>query len=654
MILKLIYFSCLLVLCNCASISSKKEVAPSETMIKFKLSSWTATIDPISLTVYGQKGNDKPIKLTESHLRFQKPVDIKGTNKEVSFRYPDADITISIYQKNDRLHFIVTSKKEYELQWPIMGTDPSVRAIILPDGEGLYIPISDPFWHRRLTDVVYALQGADISGGGLIAPFFGYDLGNQSVSFIIHSDLDNQLYFEKSNNRLIQKLAHTFSNQNNDSFEMSITLTENSPMAPAFNFRRYLLENDKLRSLKDKIKENPQIAKLSGAMHAYMWGDGRTIHALDELNKLGISRMWIGYEDKPHRPPRGKWVKKQHYVLPEYIEKAKNYGYLVGPYDSFHTMVEPKKAESANEYFIGQYPSACIRLKNQKPDVGFAGRGCHTSSEAFALEQPKNNTIYRRVSSFTNTGINTYFLDCDATGELFDDYSTAHPMNKQKDRINRLERMSFIAHDKSLVLGSETAAAWAVNVLAFAHGNVSTHNNAHWELTRRRDIFGTWWPPERPAFFFKKVNPPSEYVRAKYDPAYRLPLFQAVFHDALVTTDRWEISHMKYPNLVTKTELFELLYGVAPIWSLDMKEIKEHRARLKKLSEFFSELHNSIFLEPLSEFLWLSEDRLLQQTTFGNKVRITANFSSTERNGIPAQSIQAVWLADNKILTDRP
>lgn len=639
--------SCIFVPINKSFIRSNKQFGEA---ITINLTTWQAVIDLTSLSIRGKKNNTN-ILLTEGlGTHSLKPSNVNSTSSIVSCDYEDLGITIKLFSQNDRLHIRIISKKQGRFSWPVMGCDPSITALIVPDGEGLYLPNKDLFWQKQLKGLVYITQGSDSeSDGGLIAPFWGYDFNDGTISFIAHSDLHNRLTFDIKNGRLIQSLSHDFSAQEGFlPFEMSVAITEALSLAPAFNFRRYLIENNNHKTLKEKIAENQEITKLSGALHAYVWGDGRTINALEDLSALGIKHMWIGYEDKPHNLPQGKWIKQQHYVAQNFIDYAKKRGFLIGPYDSFHTMQSSQKADSANDYFGDRYPYACVVLKDGNNKVGYAGRGCHTSSEAFVLEQPKNKTIYDRVNSFAATGVNSYFLDCDATGEFFDDYSSEHPMNMAKDRTNRMERMKYIASDKKLVLGSETAAAWSIPVLAFAHGNFATYNKIHWSFTQDKQRYGSWWPLERPSIFFKKINPSADYIKAKYDPIYRLPLFQAVYHDAIVTTDRWEIAHEKSPSLVSLKELFELLYGVPSIWALDRKAIKDHSAKLKKLSKFFDLLHEAIFLEPLTSFKWLSADKLVQQTNFGDKVQVTANFSSTERHGVPAKAIVAYWMKEKK------
>ncbi len=394
-----------------------------------------------------------------------------------------------------------------------------------------------------------------------------------------------------------------------------------------------------LKTLQEKALTNKNIEKLYGALHIYLWGTGRTKEAIDKLYALELKNLWLGYDQDPR--------KDNNLISNGFIGKAISMGYLIAPYDSFHTMEDPVKARGINSIFLGHYPKSCIINKDGKVNIVFGGHGCHLSSASLVAEHPKNKTIYNRIDSFLNTGINSYFLDCDATGELFNDYSPIHPMTKSQDRINRIERMNYMAADKKLVLGSETAAWWAVPYIAFAHGNLSVHNSIHWSFSKMRKEYGGYWPDSRPAFFFKPVNAPDYYIKARYDPRYRVPLFQTVFHQSIVTTDRWEISHMKITNAIKNRELLELLYGVPSIWSLDLLDINKYGDNLKKLYRFFAPIHKVIASEELKEFKWLDDDRQVQQTIFGNKIQLTANFSYRMYNSIKPHTIKALWLDSN-------
>jgi hypothetical protein len=59
--------------------------------------------------------------------------------------------------------------------------------------------------------------------------------------------------------------------------------------------------------------------------------------------------------------------------------------------------------------------------------VGFANRGCYMSSEAIARYSGPSVPA-ARYAGHLRDGATQIFLDVDAFGEFFDDFSTDHPM----------------------------------------------------------------------------------------------------------------------------------------------------------------------------------------------------------------------------------
>ena len=43
---------------------------------------------------------------------------------------------------------------------------------------------------------------------------------------------------------------------------------------------------------------------------------------------------------------------------------------------------------------------------------------------------------------------NSWFIDCDATGEIYDDYSAKHITTQEQDLKARLQRMDYISQEK--------------------------------------------------------------------------------------------------------------------------------------------------------------------------------------------------------------
>ncbi|WP_341763846.1 glycoside hydrolase [Candidatus Tisiphia endosymbiont of Beris chalybata] len=568
---------------SCGSIDKK---------VSFATEQWHGEVTPSTLLVKASKIMEKNmIVLADTPMHLGSVTELICDKSNASWYYPEYGIKIKLSLQEERLVFHIESNKEQELIFPRSGNTLESQAIIYPSSEGLFIPQHDKFWQKQLLNTQLQVNES------LTMPFWGIYHDAGSTVYILHDDLDSELSFKLSlDQKIYVQLAHKFyktDNINIPEFKLSIAIGEKSPIAPALEYKKYLLSKGKLETLQEKAIANKNIEKLYGALHIYLWGTGRTQEAIDKLYDLGLHNLWLGY-DQDERIG-GNLVTK------ELIQKATSLGYLIGPYDSFHTMENPKNARSINSIFPGHYPQSCIINKDGKVNVGFGGVGCHLGSAALAAEHPKNKTIYKRIDSFANTGINSYFLDCDATGELFNDYSPLHPMTQSQDRINRIERMNYISLSKKLVLGSETAAWWAVPYIAFAHGNLSVHNSIHWSFSKKHDQYGKYWPPARPEIFFKPVEAPIDYIKARYEPKYRVPLFQAVFHQSIITTDRWEISHMKLANIVQNRELLELLYGVPSIWSLDLLDINKYREKLKKLYQFFAPIHKVIVSEELKE-----------------------------------------------------
>jgi hypothetical protein len=95
-------------------------------------------------------------------------------------------------------------------------------------------------------------------------------------------------------------------------------------------------------------------------------------------------------------------------------------------------------------------------------------------------------------------------------------------------------------------------------------------------------------------------------------------------------------------------ELLELLYNVPPLYHLNLAEFQKRKAQMKRHYDFFSPLHRETATTPMTDFKWLTQDHAVQQTLFGNRIEMTANFGATDyRQGelmIPKHSIRARWL----------
>jgi hypothetical protein len=159
-------------------------------------------------------------------------------------------------------------------------------------------------------------------------------------------------------------------------------------------------------------------------------------------------------------------------------------------------------------------------------------------------------------------------------------------------------------------------------------------------------FLGKYYPPGAPTLFFKQVPLKPKYYRYLFDPHFRLPLYQAVFHDSVVTTHHWLSPSLKFTGQIAERALLELPYNVPPLYHLNTKEWERDGAWIEAEYRFFSPLHRITGLLALESFTWLTVDHSVQRTVFGRQIEMVANFGLApyhyRRFTIPGKSVLAV------------
>ena len=561
--------------------------------------------------------------------------DLRTERGSASWRIPAGGLALDAVVENGRLHLQVRSDIAQEVAFSINSDSPQSKSLVIPDGEGLVLPLTNPFWLNEYGEekCYQAHSGFSFPGWGILAEDY-------AVSFFVADGLYSQVCVGGDKEKLSTKLITEFREQDDlPPLNFFLSITEPDPLAPAKAYKSWLVESGRFVSFAEKVKRNPAVSKLFGATHAYLWGDGRSKAFLDKLKELEISSMVLTYDQNPKEDRVS--------VDQEFVEQAKAQGYLVGPYDTYANAQNPKTSDNpGSDWGTQLYPDGCIHKKDGSVMSGFGGRGCELSSEALKHAADPPN-VPSRVAGHLAQGINQYFLDVDAYASLHDDFHPRHPMNRARDRQNRLDRMAYISSGKNLVLGSETNVAWSHGVTHYSHGSHGVYFSAFWPILRDKKRIGRWWPPERPGAFFKKMEYSAKEMTAMYDPRFRLPLFQGVFHNSLVSTERWGLSLVKIKNAVKVRSLFSILYNVPTIWNFDLKELDEFGVFFQRHHKIFSKVHSRTGKLPLTEFKWLTPDRLVQQTRFGEEVLITVNFSPAQFGDFEPGCVQIKWLKDN-------
>lgn len=587
-------------------------------------------INPSSLEFYKINGEKRTLLLSGSFEASEKVELIEKTDHSLNWKILRLNLELVANLKQGVLHLSAKSTVEQNLK---LAVPTETASIIFPSGEGLIVPSREDYWLGQFKE-----RACLAAHEGLFFPGWGVLREDHSVNYVLGNDLFSSFCLLEKNGLVNAEIDIRFKAR--DGFPVFELFVENSkpdPLASAKFYRRWLQSIGKFTPFIKKAKKNKEALKLLGAMHVYLWGDGRTQEFLDAIEKLGISSLSLVYDQNPSSD--------KYTISKQFIERAKTLGFLIGPYETFTNAMSPNKVDTPSSDWGGFFPKGCIRKKDGSIKTGFGGRGCELSSEALKNKTSAPN-IRSRVEGHINTGANQIFLDVDAFGELHEDYHPEHSMTISQDRQNRIARMEYISKEKNILLGSEQNVAWSHGVTLYSHGSHTANIGAFWPILEDKKRMGGWWPSERPKIFFKKLEYSKDEVIAMYDPRYRLPLFQTVFHDSLISTERWELSLVKIKNLVIERTLFAFLYNAPPIWNLDLKELKNFGLFFSTVAKWFHKVHSKTGVLPLNSFEWLSHDHLVQKTVFGDKLEIIANFGDASFQKIGPKCLQFHWISE--------
>ena len=739
--------------------------------VRLNNSVWSVDIATQSLAVNASPvGSETAVPISAAQPGFGDVAEFSQENNTVSWRIADQFLSVRFELVGESLsvEFVQDERSSdtLRLTWPVIEDFQSLGAYILPLFEGSYVPKDDVTWQGFLSE-----RGPIDTTAGLSMPFWGLDLGDQTLTYILTNPFNNQIRFNRTAApSLGMEVSHTFTpNWEQRRYGLHISLGAASPIAPAKQYRDWLKQNAEFVSFAEKIEKTPAAEKLLGAAHVYLWGgkllsqydvtdwqtfatrlsgdsevatqiwvqlnaearqaireiaqsahaskyvrrvvsraiseqlekpdfynptiwteipltseteklisrdvstlsvtevyrrncllfyaafsdtlrhpdewgDGFSVKLLEQFAKNGLDRLWLGVDS---------W--QDGFRHPAAVAKAKELGYLVGPYDSYHSIHHPNEKDTweTAQFDLSLYETGAIVNADGTKSRGFKKKGYHLSP---LVAQPYVENRVNGIVDQMPSDFNTWFIDCDAYGELYDDYSATHPATQLDDMNARLARIAWIRDTHNMVVGSEGGAAYSASVLHFAHGMmvpVIGWGDPDMKSKTSPYYVGGYWPPEGPAIHIKQVPLKPNYLYHYYHPRFRLPLYEIVFHDSVIATHHWGSGSLKFENAIETLALLELLYNVPPLYHLNIDEFSKHKAWIKKHYAFFSPLHRQIGGQAMTDFEWLSDDRQVQRTEFGDTVEIFVNFGTDafgyEGLEIPAKSVVAKWMDTGKI-----
>ncbi|MFB3881497.1 MAG: glycoside hydrolase [Armatimonadota bacterium] len=606
--------------------------APPGSPVRLANERWEVLIEPASLRVVAHLPGRVEIELSAAQPGLGRVRDLAQVGSQAGWALLDSGTEVTFRLDGGTLAVEITSHAPGSFTWPVIAPQAGA-AYVLPLAEGNYVPTDDKRWLEYLVQrsPMKALESFSM-------PFWGVMLRDYSVTYLLTNQFNNQVSFSDHAGQIGLSLIHEFTpNRELKQYGLLVRLGEASPVEPARQCRSWLIEQGQFVSMKAKIERTPEAAKLLGAPHIYLWQDGRSVSTVEQLAALGCGPMRIGLSS-------AQWG----FERPELVRAVKELGGLIFPYDSYHSIHHPDQADSWDtaQFDLELYEKGPIQNLVGAKLPGYLGRGYQLSPLAV---WPYVKQRVSRIMSELPEQFNAWFVDCDAYGEVFDDYSPLHPATQEDDVKARLQRMAWIRDEYGLPIGSEGGVAYSAGTIHFAEG-MMTPVFGWGDADLMKDTsspyhLGTWGSQGSPTILLKRVPLKPYYRTFHFDPAFRLPLYQTVFHDSVVTTHHWHHSSLKFTDQVQTVELLELLYNVPPLYHLNSAELAEHGSRIAAHNAFFAPLHRELGLLPMTDFAWLTDDRMVQSTVFGDEVELVANFSNRPFDdstaAIPARNVLA-------------
>lgn len=389
-----------------------------------------------------------------------------------------------------------------------------------------------------------------------------------------------------------------------------------SYVATAKAYRAYAQENGDLKTLREKMKRRPDVAKLLGAPD--VWGASGVAFAR-QAKAAGIDRMLINC---------GGGVKA--------IEEIKALGYLVSVYDNYEDTM-PGNSGAYGDFTIEDAPLLADgkRMRGWQshrtdPKTGKTELDPATGKPVVTKQYEKRCTalfepVARRwipVEQEKNPR-NARFLDVTTACGLVECYDPTHGGDRRQDVANRQALARYVADELGLVLGGEHGRWWGVPYYDYWEGMMSggfyswPAGHVGMDLPKTRDEIG------------------KEYLKYGIGHIYRIPYWELVFGDCVVSYWYWGDStgHLwqAAPEISYKQDLFDLLYADPPLyWVAQPYSFRWSdpvlRERLLESYRNTCKLHEQTGLEELLTHEWLSADRTVQKTTFSGGTVVVANF----------------------------
>lgn len=400
-------------------------------------------------------------------------------------------------------------------------------------------------------------------------------------------------------------------------------------------YRRWREEMGMVVPLLKKAERAPRIMNMAGRADIWLFDDqnmnrlyGRPVEkeetprdvrrAAEEMRALGMDRVLLNSFEGETREDA------------EYLKKL---GFEVGRYDIYRDIIPQPNKPFMLPYRVkrSRHTDDCwprdIQINAQgqytAPTWQLHGTDGKMYDQHAVCDMPALRMTMEDVPAFVKeTGYTAWFIDVGTGSRLCECFSPLHPTDR-RDGMRYLNWQNQFLLDMGLINGVEVGCEAGAGTYVFSEGMMSPPFFRGPDSGRRMNTL--YYEPDIP-----------EKIRDRMlNPTLRVPLWQMVYHDCTINYWYWGDSSNNCPELMPVRDCFNALYGVPPLYSLNMTQWDKLKDQIAISYRRATAVARRTAFSPMIRFEWLSADGKLQRTGFANGVQVTVNFGRKEAAGIP-------------------
>jgi hypothetical protein len=175
-----------------------------------------------------------------------------------------------------------------------------------------------------------------------------------------------------------------------------------------------------------------------------------------------------------------------------------------------------------------------------------------------------------------------------------------------------MELLRCVSEDFKLVTGCETGHDAAVPFVDYFEGMLSL--GPYRVPDSGRDMQRIW------------SEVPAPVAKFQLGHRYRLPLWELVYHDCVVSQWYWGDYNNKLPALWDKRDLLNALYATPPMFMFNRDLWGQNKARFAQSYRTVCPIARAAGYSEMVDHAFLTPDRDVQQTSFANGIKVVVNF----------------------------